>query len=402
MDHKRIAILGAGPVGLEAALAAADAGLDFRLYETAPHVAGNMRRWGHVRLFTPWEMNVSPRMRRHLEAAGLQVPAGDDCPTGNELAERVLEPLAALPQIAAHFRPATRVVAVGRRGLLKHEEIGTEGRAARPFRLVLRGADGAERCETATTVLDCTGTYTHPNRLGDGGVPAPGETTAEPYILRHIPDPWEQPSTWAGKTVLVVGAGHSAQTAICDLAALASRHQGTRILWALRGETPSRQLDEADPLPQRAALTARAAELADREGSCVEAIRGVAVDSVRPLAEGVEAELTRDDGSSRRVQVDLVVSLTGYVGDDSLYRQLQVHQCYATSAPMKLAAALLGGSSDCLDQESHGADTLVNPEPGFFILGIKSYGRTPTFLMRVGWTQVEEVFSLLAAERLTA
>ena len=99
------------------------------------------------------------------------------------------------------------------------------------------------------------------------------------------------------------------------------------------------------------------------------------------------------------MDVDRILSLTGYVGDHRLYRQLQVHECYATSGPMKLAAALLGaGSDDCLTQESHGADTLVNPEPGFFLLGSKSYGRNPTFLMRVGWQQVEEVFGLLGGD----
>ena len=104
------------------------------------------------------------------------------------------------------------------------------------------------------------------------------------------------------------------------------------------------------------------------------------------------------DGSIATEQVDLVVSLTGYIGDAGLHRQLQVHECYATSGPMKLAAALLGGSSDCLEQESHGAETLTNPEPGFFILGVKSYGRTTSFLMRIGWTQVDEVFSLIAPQ----
>ena len=88
------------------------------------------------------------------------------------------------------------------------------------------------------------------------------------------------------------------------------------------------------------------------------------------------------------------------VDDHLLYRQLQVHECYATSGPMKLAAALLGSTSqDCLAQESHGADTLANPEPNFFIVGSKSYGRNNTFLMRTGWQQVDEVFSLLQEQR---
>jgi len=91
-----------------------------------------------------------------------------------------------------------------------------------------------------------------------------------------------------------------------------------------------------------------------------------------------------------------VLSLTGYVGDHDLYRQLQVHECYATCGPMKLSAALLGvAGGDCLTQSTHGVETLTNPEPGLYILGIKSYGRNNTFLMRVGWEQVAEVFGAL-------
>ncbi len=120
------------------------------------------------------------------------------------------------------------------------------------------------------------------------------------------------------------------------------------------------------------------------------------VDSLARHDGRTRVNLRRADGGEQAVDVDRLLSLTGYVGDHGIYRQLQVHECYATSGPMKLAAALLGSASDdCLDQASHGADTLVNPEPGFFMLGSKSYGRNNTFLMRVGWEQVEEVFGLL-------
>ena len=135
----------------------------------------------------------------------------------------------------------------------------------------------------------------------------------------------------------------------------------------------------------------------------METLRGVVVESLSPLNGGYQVTLRRKDGGRERLVVDRILSLTGSVGDHSLYRQLQVHECYATSGPMKLAAALLGSTGgDCLTQESHGADTLVNPEPNFFILGSKSYGRNNTFLMRVGWQQVDEVFSLLTAERPAA
>lgn len=392
-----IAILGAGPTGLEAALAAVDGGFPFTIYEAGEGVAADVRRWGHVRLFTPWSLNVSPRMRRHLSAGGVTVPDSDECPTGAELAAVLFEPLVALPAVAANLRTGARVLEVGREGLVKSDEIGTGKRAERRFRLLIEDAEGTERIVLADVVLDCTGTYGNPNATGSGGIAAPGERALADLIERHVPDVAGEADAWAGKTVLVVGAGHSAQTAVADLADLAAARPGTRVLWALRDEAPAFQPDPEDPLPDRARLLARAAELAAGASPAVEALTGVVVDSFARANGRALVILRQTDGGERSVEVDRILSLTGYVGDHGLYRQLQVHECYATSGPMKLAAALLGsGSGDCLAQASHGADSLVNPEPGFYLLGSKSYGRNPTFLMRVGWEQVEEVFGLLA------
>ena len=398
MNKPRIAILGAGPTGIEAALAAVDAGFPFTLYEASTRIAGHVRSWGHVRLFSPWSMNISERMRRHLEIAGVAVPSADDdsCPTGFELIETVFEPVAALPSVAPHLKTGVRIKAIGRQGLLKHEEIASDARAESCFRLLLEDESGRESTAHADVVLDCTGTYSNPNTLGDGGIAAPGEGSSEDRIRRQIPDFLKEPEVWAGSTVLLVGAGHSAQTAATDLARFAELYPGTRVLWALRKEQPSWPLVEDDALPERANLVAEASRIAGSPDGPVETLTGVVVDSLARQNGKTAVTLRHSDGSTTAVMVDWVLSLTGSVGDHSIYRQLQVHECYATSGPMKLAAALLGSSSeDCLAQESHGGETLLNPEPNFFILGAKSYGRNATFLMRVGWEQVREVFGML-------
>jgi hypothetical protein len=427
-DRRRVAILGAGPIGLEAALAAADAGLPFTLYEAGREVAANLRAWGHVRLFTPWELNVSPRMRRHLAAEAAAggsppPPAGDACPTGRELAEQLCDRIAALPRVAPRLRLGTRVLAVGREGLLKDEEIATAERGRRPFRLLLAGGDGRdgrdgrEWIEHADLVIDATGSWGHPNSLGDGGIPAPGERRLDGEIRRAIPDLAREAAAWAGRTVLLAGSGASAQTAARDLAELARSAPGTRIVWALRRDEPGWGSPAGDPLAERARLAASAQELAAGASPAVIATSGVVVESIArttgdaaaPPAGGGSAggRLTvtlrgaRDgDGAgdgTRQVTVDRILSLTGVVGDHQLYRQLQVHECYATCGPIKLSGALLGAAAgDCLEQTSHGIETLANPEPGFFILGSKSYGRNSSFLLRVGWEQVAEVFSALA------
>jgi len=395
-SHPRLAILGAGPTGLEAALAAADLGWPFTLYEAADGPAAHVREWGHVRLFTPWDLDVSPRMARHLEAAGVAVPAGTGCPTGDELCERLLDPVAALPEIAPAVRFGARVVSVGRRGLLKHEEIATAERGAKPFRLLVSRADGGEEVVDADVVLDCTGTWGHPNTTGDGGIPAVGESGLEGQIRRTLPDVAAEEAEWAGRTVLVVGSGHSAQTAAGDLAALARRQPTTEVVWAVRSPEPTWGAVADDPLPERAALVERSRALAGDGEPAVRMETGVVVEAM--AERDGRLAVTLRNGTTSEVVVDKVLSLTGAVGDNSIYRQLQVHECYATAAPINLSAALLGAAGgDCLQQESHGVDVLRNPEPNFFILGSKSYGRVNQFLMRVGWEQVDEVLSALTA-----
>jgi hypothetical protein len=387
-EPARVAILGAGPIGLEAALAAAERGLDFTVFEAADDVGGHVRRWGHVRTFTPWDLTVSERARRAL---GDAAPAGAGLPTGAELADRLLAPLAGLPALRGRLRLGTRVVAVGREGLLKHEAIAAPERARRRFRVLVQGRDGGESLVRADAVIDATGSYGNPNRVGDGGISAVGEQAFEDRIERWLTPFEEQPERWAGRTVLLTGAGHSAQTAARDLARFARQAPGTRVVWALRRSEPDFGAVPGDPLPERAALNAVAAELAAGASPVVEVRTGLVTEALAPAGERIAVTLR--NGGTQEVVADVVLALNGGVGDASLYRQLQVHECYATSAPMKLAAALLGeDGGDCLSIAPPGPETLVNPEPGFFILGAKSYGRNSQFLLRNGWQQVDDVF----------
>jgi len=405
----RIAIIGAGPVGLDAALAVRERGHRVTVYEAAPHPAGHLRAWGHVRLFSPWSMNASPRMREALPEVDRSLDVDEEAsPTGHELADRVLDPLWTLPELARGLKLGTRVVAVGREGTLKHEEIGSPSRGRRPFRVLLTDDASREWVEHHDVVLDCSGTYGNPNALGDGGIPAPGEVRLADRISRRIPDLASEGEGWRGRTILLVGAGHSAQTAARELADFASRHAGTRVLWTVRQPEPHWEVVEGDPLPLRSQLTRDARSVARGASDRVTFLPGRVVDALARDGDRVQVRLrgrSSDDEApggaegedATVVEVDRILALTGGVGDHTLYRQLQVHECYATSGPMKLAAALLGagGGGDCLTQESHGAETLMNPEPDFFIVGDKSYGRNNTFLLTVGWSQVDEVFGVL-------
>ena len=190
-------------------------------------------------------------------------------------------------------------------------------------------------------VIDATGTYGNPNRLGDGGIPAPGERAFDGEIRRDIPDFAREAADWAGQTVLLAGAGHSAQTAVRDLAELARQAPGTRVIWALRsrsrtGGRPTAIRSPSAPVsPRRRPSSPAAPRRPSRSGAAWPSRRCRAAER---QAAGRAAERRRH----REVEVDRILSLTGFVGDHGLYRQLQVHECYATCGPIKLSAALLG------------------------------------------------------------
>jgi hypothetical protein len=335
-------------------------------------------------------MNVSPRMRAAVPAA----PRGARLPTGTELADELLEPVAALPALRGRIRLRTRVVAVAREGMLKHEAIGRARRAARPFRLLVETAAGDQEIARADVVIDATGTYGNPNRLGDGGIEAVNERVFDDRIDRFLPALAQQPEAWAGRTILLTGAGHSAQTAARELSTFARGAPGTRVIWAVRNAAPDWGAVDADPLPARASLSATAAQLAAGASDAVQLRAGCVTEALRRRGERIVVTLR--NGGPEEIEVDRILALNGGVGDHGIYRQLQVHECYATAGPMNLAAALLGAAgTDCLATSAHGPETLRTPEAGFFILGAKSYGRNSQFLLRIGWQQVDDVFGTL-------
>ncbi|MFO0841237.1 MAG: monooxygenase [Gemmataceae bacterium] len=395
-DAPRIAILGAGPVGLEAALYAASLKLPFRVYERGK-AGDNLRRWGHVKLFTPFGMNATPLGRATLRADKHKLPGDQDLLTGREHLAAYLDPLAKCSLLAGRVETDTAVVCVGRKGHLKEESPPENRRAASPFRLLLRGEKGQERVEESEVVLDCTGTYGNGRYLGDGGIPAVGELAARPNIACGLEDILgEKAAHYADRTTLVVGAGFSAATSVVLLAELAKKHPSTWIVWLARstGSQPIKRL-MSDPLRERDLLAAKANMLATRGEGHVEFHAGSVLDLVEPAKDGFTVK-ARVGGVARSWSVDRVIANVGYEPDPRLYRELQVHECYASLGPMRLAAALARhAGGDCLTVGSQGASTLQNPEPNFYILGMKSYGRASNFLMRTGFEQVREAFTLM-------
>lgn len=403
-DLPRLAILGAGPIGVEAALQAASSKLPFVVYERG-RIGEHLRQWGHVRLFSPFGVNASPLAKARICADRPQhrLPSDQDIITGRDHLSAYLEPLARLPILTDHIRTETTVVQVGRRGFLKDENPGDARRAQQPFLLLLRNKDKREHIEEADVVLDCTGTYSQPRSLGEGGIPAIGEISVRPYIAWGLEDVLgERSNYYADKTSLVVGGGYSAATTVCNLAKLAEKHPATWVIWLARGSgTQPIKRFVNDTFKERDQLAVRANMLATRGDGNVEFHAQAIVTAIESAGADKGFKLhTLCAGKTRTWDVDRLIANVGYTPDNTLYRELQIQECYASFGPMNLANALLKSiPGDGSSAATSGAAALRNPEPNYFILGAKSYGRNSSFLLRVGFEQVKDVFGLMQANK---
>lgn len=392
-DSLPVAVIGSGPVGLAAAAHLLDRGLEPLILEAGDEVAADVASWGHVRLFSPWRFSLDAVARRMLEQSGWPAPDEDGHPTGAELRERYLLPLAELPELAGRIWTATRVVAVTRRATDKMKDAGREDA---PFELTVDVA-GIRRRVLARAVIDASGLSEH-NPLGSAGVPAIGEPEFADRIAYGMPDVQAQYERYAGKRVLVVGAGHSAMNVLQDLVALRRDAPDTRILWAVR-RAPDDELfggGERDGLPERAAL-GRAVEALARAGE-VELRYGVRIEALEQTHDGIVA--IHEGGAIG--PVDEIVAATGFRPDLGMLRELRLELDSSVEAPTALAPLIDPNIHSCGSVPPHGERELAHPEPGFYLAGMKSYGRAPTFLMLTGYEQVRSIAAALAGDREAA
>ncbi|WFE26453.1 NAD(P)-binding domain-containing protein [Solwaraspora sp. WMMD791] len=385
-----VVVIGAGPVGLAAAAHLHERQLPLLVLEAGSRAGAAVDQWGHVRLFSPWRYDIDAAARRLLDAAGWAAPDPDHLPTGAELVGDYLEPLAKLPALADRIRYGARVVALGRAGV---DRVRTAGRQQAPF--VVRLADGTEI--RAGAVIDATGTWGTPNVLGANGLPAHGEPQAAHLISGALPDVLgADRAAYAGRHTVVVGAGHSAANTLLALTELADQEPGTRITWATRGASIDRALGggDADALPGRGALGTGLRLLVD--SGRVELVTGFAVHSVRTLPDNGGAELVATDG--RTLTADRVVSATGFRPDHRIADELRLDLDPALGCTRMLAPLIDPNEHSCGTVRPHGVDELSQPEPGYYLVGMKSYGRAPTFLLATGYEQVRSIAAALAGD----
>jgi thioredoxin reductase len=385
-----IAIIGAGPVGLAAAAQVVRRRATPLVLEAGAAVGASVLGWGHVRIFSPWKYNVDAAARELLDRAGWVAPNGEEYPTGRELVESYLRSLAATPEIAPYLRLRHRVTAVTRLGFDKMKTIGRE---EAPFAITVGTASGEQQI-LARAVIDASGTYTLPNPLGASGTHASGEARAADRIFYGIADVLgRERARYAGRRVLVVGSGHSAFDVLIDLARLAEAEPRTTITWLVRRPFADSKYGGAanDALPARGALGARMRELVERGVVRQEVLR---IAELRTTSNGIHVS----DGARDLGPFDEIIGTTGFRPDLAPLRELRVRLDDILEAPPVLAPLIDPNVHSCGTVPPHGARELEHPEKDFYIAGMKSYGRAPTFLMLTGYEQVRSIVSALVGD----
>jgi thioredoxin reductase len=394
-SSKSVAIIGAGPVGLAAAAHALERGMKPIVLEAGQQVGHAVRQWGHVRMFSPWLYNIDRATERLLSHTGWNSPDPQHYPTGAELVERYLEPLATRTELGKHIQTESRVTAISRVGF---DRLKTLGRENAQFEIRYQNGAGA-KAVLADAIIDASGTWSSPNPAGANGLDAIGEPEASGHIAYGMPDVLDRDRTrYAGKTVAVLGSGHSAVGTLIDLARLKDSAPETRVLWLLRGDKPEKAFGGGanDKLSARGELGVAFARLVRGGRIAVEA--GFKLQSLSMKT----GRLVIANSAGREVVADELVVATGFRPDLQFLRELRVSLDPALECPPKLAPLIDPNEHSCGTVRPHGARELEQPEPGLYFAGMKSYGRAPTFLLLTGYEQARSIVADIAGDREAA
>ncbi|MEH2477140.1 thioredoxin reductase [Nitrobacteraceae bacterium AZCC 2146] len=397
-EAKTVAIIGAGPVGLAAAAHILEQGVTPIVLEAGTEIGHAVRQWGHVQLFSPWEYNVDRAAARLLKATGWNSPEPADYPTGGELVERYLAPLATKTMLAPLIHTSSRVTDISRVGF---DKLKTKGREIAPFELRYQNGQGS-RTIRADAVIDASGTWHSPNPAGANGLAAIGEKEAADRIAYAMPDVLGRDrQRYAGRTVAVLGAGHSAIGTLTELARLRQDAPGTEPIWLLRGDDPAKAFGGGtnDKLSARGELGAAFAALVS--ASAIKVETGFRVSQID--REGMQLRIASGTTCiGRHIVVDELIVATGFRPDLSFARELRIQLDPAIECPLALAPLIDPNEHSCGTVRPHGARELLQSEPGFYLAGMKSYGRAPTFLMITGYEQVRSIAADIAGDHAAA
>ena len=393
IDNK-VVVIGAGPVGIATAAQLLQKGLAPVVLEKGETAGRAMLEWGHVKVFTPWRLMIDPAVVALLEDAGWDAPDGERVPTGKEIVDEYLIPASQITPLRDFITFGAEVTAVSKRGMSKSV---SRGRDDAPYTIHYTDAQGYGQVIEASAVIDASGTWSNPNPIGADGLPVPGETDAQDLITYLIPDTLgADRRTYAGKSTLVLGGGHSATNVLLDLLKLRDADSDTKVFWGLRHNNMDKLLSTVGlnkELPGRAALGIAVKKAVDEDA--LDLLAPMRVERIERVDGKLHASLVVD-GQPRQIVVDRIVVNAGFRPDLSILRELRLDLDDVVEAPRTLSPMIDPNLHSCGSVPLHGVKELSHTDTNVFVVGMKSYGRAPTFLMRTGYAQVHSITDVLA------
>ncbi|MGY4795854.1 NAD(P)-binding domain-containing protein [Lysinibacillus fusiformis] len=386
-----IAIIGAGPIGLAAAAHLVEQKQAFFLLEAGHEIAHNIRTWGHVQLFSPWRYNINKAAKALLDSSGWIEPNLDTLPTGHELIDLYLKPLSELIQIKPNIHLKARVVGISRE---VNDKMKSKNRADQPFKIYVEQNHDIHIME-ARAVIDATGTWGNPNPATSTGVWLQSEQALVEHIEYGIPDIARNTARYANKKIAVIGGGHSAINTLLTLADLQKENPSTKLVWIMRKKSVEEAYggEEKDELAARGALGIRIHELVDT--GKVEVITPFYISQVKK-DDNISIIGTIHGEQNVLTGFEELIVNAGSRPDLTINSELRLSIDSATESVYALAPLIDPNVHSCGTVRAHGEEILRQPEKDFYIVGAKSYGRAPTFLMATGYEQVRSVIAFLS------